>query len=193
MPSARFARLSLALLILAACAAPAVTTRPPAPAITPDTASAVPRPAITHAFDDYVGQYRATDNPELVISIYADSGRQWMHPTDNRRFELVAPGVSLACGSPTLSGVVFEATPEGRRPVASAPVWYNSFGPHDSTDVYTRTDAQGRYQFGGLPLGRGILVAGCSPGDIVKNMVRVEIDRDTLLDFDITLSARDCF
>ena len=92
MPSARFARLSLALLILAACAVPAVTTRPPAPAITPDTASAVPRPAITHAFDDYVGQYRATDNPELVISIYADSGRQWMQPTDNPRFELVAAG-----------------------------------------------------------------------------------------------------
>ncbi len=103
--------------------------------------------------------------------------------------ELVAPGVSLACGSPTLSGVVFEATPEGRRPVASAPVWYFSFGPHDSTDVYTRTDAEGRYNFGGLPLSRGVLVAGCSPGDLVKNRFPVDIHGDTVLDFDVTLSV----
>ena len=99
----------------------------------------------------------------------------------------------MACGSPTLSGVVFEATPEGRRPVASVPVWYFSFGPHDSTDVYTRTDTTGRYNFGGLPLSPGEVHAGCSPADVVKNRFPVDIHRDTVLDLDVTLSTRDCF
>jgi hypothetical protein len=88
--ASRSPRLVLALLLAAGCAAPAVATRPPAPAAKPDTASDAPRPASARPFDDYVGQYRATDNPELVISIYADSGRQWMQPSDNPRFELVA-------------------------------------------------------------------------------------------------------
>ena len=92
MTFARSARRTLALLLSVACAAPTVTSRPPAPVATSDTASAAPRTAGTRPFDDYVGQYRATDNPELVISIYADSGRQWMQPSENPRFELVAAG-----------------------------------------------------------------------------------------------------
>jgi putative CocE/NonD family hydrolase len=90
MPSARFAR--LALLVAAACAAPAATTHPPAPTPAPDAASASTPPLNTHRFGDYVGQYAATDNAEMVLSIYADSGQQWMQPTDNPRFELVAAG-----------------------------------------------------------------------------------------------------
>jgi len=92
MTSARSARLVFALLLATACAAPAVATRPPAPAAAPDTASLGRRPAGARPFDDYVGQYAATDNGEMVISIYADSGRQWMQPTDNPRFALVTAG-----------------------------------------------------------------------------------------------------
>jgi hypothetical protein len=120
-----------------------------------------------------------------------------VHPTigadTTADIELAAPGVSLACGSPNLSGIAFEATPEGRRPVAGVPVWYFSFAPHDAADVYTRTDAQGRYAFGGLPPSPGELIAGCSPGDLRKNRFPVDIHRDTVLDVDVALSTRDCF
>jgi len=91
--AARSPRLVLALLLAAGCAAPAATTRAPAPAATAETTSTGSRPASTHPFDDYTGQYAATDNAEMVISIYADSGRRWMQPTDNPRFELIAAGV----------------------------------------------------------------------------------------------------
>ena len=77
---------ALALLLVFGCAAPASTARPPAPVPSTRTASAASHVESTRPFDDYAGQYRATDNPELVISIYADSGRQWMQPTDNPRF-----------------------------------------------------------------------------------------------------------
>jgi putative CocE/NonD family hydrolase len=83
---------ALALLLVLGCAAPASTARPPAPVPSAPAASAASHAESTRPFDDYAGQYRATDNPELVISIYADSGRQWMQPTDNPRFELVAAG-----------------------------------------------------------------------------------------------------
>jgi putative CocE/NonD family hydrolase len=93
MTAARFARLALALFIAVACATPGVTARPVSAAAIPDSASALPRSARAHPFDDYVGQYAATDNGDMVLSIYADSGRQWMQPTDNPRFELVAAGI----------------------------------------------------------------------------------------------------
>jgi uncharacterized protein len=93
MASARIAsRFTLALLLAVGCAAPVVTARPSARAATPDTASAARRSASARPFDDYVGQFGATDDPDMVLSIYADSGRWWMQPTDNPRFELVAAG-----------------------------------------------------------------------------------------------------
>jgi putative CocE/NonD family hydrolase len=92
MTSAPSARLTIALLLSAACAAPGVNTHPSAAAVVPSHTSAVPSPARTYPFDEYVGQYGAADNAEMVISIYADSGRRWMQPTDNPRFELVAVG-----------------------------------------------------------------------------------------------------
>ena len=90
MTSALSARLTLALLLAVACAAPRVTTRPSAAATISNDTSAVASPARTNPFDEYVGQYAATDAGDMVISIYADSGRWWMQPTDNPRFEIVA-------------------------------------------------------------------------------------------------------
>ena len=81
----RSPRLVLALLLAAGCAAPAVTARPPASA-------AAPRSPIARPFEEYVGQYAASDDADMVLSIYADSGQWWMQPTDNPRFELVAAG-----------------------------------------------------------------------------------------------------
>ena len=82
----------LGLLLAIGCAAPAVTSRPPATTATADAPSTGARPVGTRSFDDYIGQYAATDDAELVLSVYADSGRHWMQPTDNPRFELVAAG-----------------------------------------------------------------------------------------------------
>jgi hypothetical protein len=107
--------------------------------------------------------------------------------------ELAEPGVlsAIACGSPTLSGVVFEDTLEGRRPVANAPVFYVSRGPHDSVDVYTQTDARGRYTFGNLPLGPGWLAAGCyKDRTSSQNSLRIDLAADTRLD--IPISIRNC-
>lgn len=121
-----------------------------------------------------------------------------VHPTMDRDttadIELAEPGVfsSSRCGSPTLSGVIFEDTPQGRRPVANAPVFYISRGPHDSLDVYTQTDAGGGYFFGDLPLGPGWLAAGCyrdRPQSEV-NSVRLDLAADTRVD--IALSVGNC-
>jgi hypothetical protein len=90
--ASRCSRLFLPLLLALGCAAPAVTARPPARAATPDAVSGAPQSADTRPFDEYVGQYAATDAPEMVLSVYADSGQHWMQPTDNPRFELVAVG-----------------------------------------------------------------------------------------------------
>jgi hypothetical protein len=91
--TSRAARRALALLLVVGCAAPAATPRLPAPAPIPDTAATSHPSANTRPFDDYVGQYAASDAADMVISVYADSGRQWMQPSDNPRFELVAAGV----------------------------------------------------------------------------------------------------
>ena len=110
--------------------------------------------------------------------------------------ELVQAGVlPVTYGSPTLSGVVFE-TSTGRRPVGGTPVLYSSYG-HDGADVYTRTDAAGRYNFCGLPLGAGYVLAGCPsavawfPGLRFTN-VPVEIPGDTIIDVDVTSSISSC-
>src|SRR5690349_12719289 len=90
---ARQATRALALLVLAGCAthapAPAPTSPAPAPVAAADTVHRAPAPMDARAFAPYVGQYAAPDAPEMILSIFADSGRFWMQPTDNPRFELV--------------------------------------------------------------------------------------------------------
>jgi hypothetical protein len=108
--------------------------------------------------------------------------------------DLVQAGV-LTYDSPTLSGVVIE-TSHGRRPVAGTPVLYSSNG-HDGADVYTRTDANGRYSFCRLPLGPGYVLAGCA-GAVMPypafrgTNVPVEIRGDTVLAVDITALVSSC-
>jgi hypothetical protein len=123
-----------------------------------------------------------------------------LHPTidgdTTADIELVQAGVLPSTyGSPILSGVVFE-TSKGRRPVAGTPILYSSYG-HDGADVYTTTNAAGRYNFCGLPLGAGYLLAGCSgaampfPG-FRFTRVPVEIRDDAVLDVDITSAISSC-
>ena len=123
-----------------------------------------------------------------------------VHPTIEGEtmadIDLVQAGVlPITYGSPTLSGVVIE-TSNGRRPVGGTPVLYSSYG-HDGADVYTRTDASGRYSFCRLPIGPGYVLAGCAgavtlfPG-FRFTLVPVEINGDTVLDVDITSSISSC-
>jgi len=107
--------------------------------------------------------------------------------------ELAEPGVlsSTACGTPILFGVVFEDTPDGRRPVANVPVSYFSRGPHDSMDVYTQTDAAGRYSFGDLPFGLGWLAAGCYKDRLQssQNSLGIDVTGDTRVDIPLSISS----
>lgn len=104
--------------------------------------------------------------------------------------ELVRQGsLQLTNRSPTLSGVVFETTPEGPRPVAGTPVFYYVVY-YGTWDVYTKTDAHGRYEFCRIPEGAGTLAAG----DCNDNMLTlpVTINRDTVVDVDLTSFNASC-
>jgi hypothetical protein len=100
--------------------------------------------------------------------------------------ELTLPGIHPAkWESPVLSGVVFEAALEGRRPAADMAVLYSSYG-HDGADVYTRTDASGRYTFCGIPFGPGYVLPACTravtpPPGYRGTTFPVEIRGDTFL------------
>ena len=105
--------------------------------------------------------------------------------------ELVRPGTrSLRHRAPTLSGVVFQTTAEGRQPVAGTQVVYYSVFK-GTYDVYMTTDANGRFEFCGLPLGAGDLMAGdCHDATL---QVPVEIRGDaTAVDVDLTSWIREC-
>jgi hypothetical protein len=142
----------------------------------------------------YVGPLSGLWNQSSLFQVCA------VHPTINgdttADVELVQAGIlPTTSGSPTLSGVVFE-TSNGRRPVGGVPILYSS-NSHDGADVYTQTDADGRYSFCSLPLGTGYVLAGCAgavtpfPG-FRFTKVHVEIRRDTVLDVDVTSSIGSC-
>jgi hypothetical protein len=61
--------------------------------------------------------------------------------------------------SPTLSGIVYESTADGRRPLPHTRVLY-SIDESGGFDAYTDTDADGRYILCRIPRGNGRLGAG---------------------------------
>lgn len=84
--------------------------------------------------------------------------------------------------SPTLSGMVYETTADGRRPLPHTRVIY-SINNWDGFDVYTDTDADGRYIFCRIPRGSGRLGAGdCN--DAVF-WFPVDVNGDTVVDADL--------
>jgi hypothetical protein len=96
--------------------------------------------------------------------------------------ELVARGVQpRTLDSPVLSGVVFESTAEGQRPVADMVVYYTSMSIiTDSIDVDRRTDAEGRYRFWNIPVGTGYLIPVCTRAT-TPLMFPVDVRGDTVL------------
>ena len=90
---------------------------------------------------------------------------------------------------PTLSGMVYRETAAGRQPVAHTHVSYGRKGL-PLYDVYCETDAQGRFQFGRLPLGPGGLGAGnCNDQ---AQTVPLVISADAVVDVDVTFLFGTC-
>jgi hypothetical protein len=120
---------------------------------------------------DPTGHYKISGLPDLLrtawVAVYANgylqqcAARATMHgdtsldiavtPLANLAVE-PSPTTTATAGSRTVSGVVYEVTPEGRRPVENASVgwdiWYGDYLVAD-----TRSDAAGRYLLCGLPQG----------------------------------------
>ena len=91
--------------------------------------------------------------------------------------------------SPTLSGVVFETTPQGRRPLGATRVLY-SLKNWGGFDVYTQTDADGRYRFCRIPQGAGAIGAGeCNDAVLA---LPVDVNGDTVVDIDLASFNASC-
>jgi hypothetical protein len=88
----------------------------------------------------------------------------------------------LMGGTPTLSGVVFESTPGGRRPVADADVFFE--WSMDLVTAMSRSDANGRYRMCRLPTGR-VDVTAVKPGYATSGQL-VQFEGDTVLDFELS-------
>ncbi len=95
----------------------------------------------------------------------------------------------FTCDASTLSGVIFEATPEGRRSLADARVFYY-MNDWAGFDLFTRTDANGHYQFCGIPRSAGRVGAGdCNDAVLV---LPIEVNGDMVFDVDLTSFNASC-
>jgi len=105
--------------------------------------------------------------------------------------KLVRSGTyDATCQGPTLSGVVFRVVGEERRPLKNQRVGFYS-GNRGPFDVFATTNAEGRFEFGGLSPGAGSLLAGdCSDAMDSKP---IEIRGNTnVVDFDLTPFIQSC-
>ena len=92
-------------------------------------------------------------------------------------------------GSPTISGVVYETTAEGRRPIADAAVVYEAVcWTGEFPNAWTRTDANGRYELCRLPsvdiVSDGCVVAFAAGRSFASG--RLNPRADMIVDIDIT-------
>ena len=86
------------------------------------------------------------------------------------------------CESPILSGTVFEAMPDGRRPLAQSRVVYAL--DTRGFDAYTKTDTQGRFAFCDVREGNGRVGAGdCNDAAF---FISVNVNGDSVADIDLT-------
>jgi len=107
-----------------------------------------------------------------------------MATTDTHRdIEVVRLGFNdFRYDSPTLSGMVYETTADGRRPLPHTRVLY-SMNDWNGFDVYTDTDADGRYIFCRIPRGPGRLGAGDCDDAVFT--LPVDVKGDTVVDVDL--------
>ena len=84
--------------------------------------------------------------------------------------------------SPTLSGMVYESTPDGRRPLPHTRVLF-SMDDRGGFDAYSETDVNGRYLLCRIPQVRGQLGAGDCNDAVYWSPVQV--NGDTVVDVDL--------
>jgi hypothetical protein len=87
-------------------------------------------------------------------------------------------------GLRTISGVVFEATPTGRRPVEDASVGWE--GLLDTVLAATRSDAAGRYALCNLSMGRVNGLFALKQGYSNVTYTSVDAGTDAVVDIEIT-------
>jgi hypothetical protein len=94
-----------------------------------------------------------------------------------------SPTPIATTGSRTVSGIVYELTPEGRRPVENAWVGWEHF--LDFVVASTRSDSAGRYLLCGLPQERFDGLFATKQG--YNNVSYVSVDRgtDTVVDIEV--------
>lgn len=122
-----------------------------------------------------------------------------VHPTiwgeTTEDIELVQAGAPpTTARSPTLSGVVFEDTATGRRPVSDLHIGFQSLAQStDSHDAATRTDSDGRYRLCNLQAGfPGLVWVSCGSAADQKLLTQIDIRGDTPLDVDVTSILKGC-
>jgi hypothetical protein len=84
--------------------------------------------------------------------------------------------------SPIVSGVIFENTPAGRRPIPNAPVSYDWDCLDGAAEASTRSDANGRYEICRLPRG-GCVDVFLQDGRTASRLI--DVQRDTVLDIEV--------
>jgi len=105
--------------------------------------------------------------------------------------ELVRPGQTVSnTRSPVLSGVIYRTAGGGRSSYANSFVEYRS--PSFNRIAYTRTDADGRFEFCNLPLDRGVLTADDCNNASYGYAIPIDLRGDMVLDWDITSRVKSC-
>ena len=96
----------------------------------------------------------------------------------------------VTCQGPTLSGVVFRVVEGTRRPMKGQRVGFYS-GNRAPFDVFAITNAEGRFEFGGLPPGAGSLLAGDCSDAMDSKPIEIR-DSTNVVDFDLTAFVQSC-
>ena len=84
--------------------------------------------------------------------------------------------------SPTVSGIVYESTTDGRRPLPHTRVLF-SMDDRGGFDAYSETDVNGRYLLCRIPRGPGRIGAGDCNDAVFWSLV--EVNGDTIVDVDL--------
>lgn len=143
---------------------------------------------------DAAGRYRFAGVPDGFFVLQAWKGIGFdqpcgatVHLTADATIdiELVpqdSPSLSMALGSPILSGVVFETTSEGRRPVPGARIFLG--GDIDPVIATTTSNADGRYLLCRLPVGVSTYVDAAKSGYASTNLP-LQIQGDAVVDIEM--------
>lgn len=157
--------------------------------------SGSPRSTLT----DAAGQYRFASLPEHPDAVYV---RAWkdgyvqqcaaavtLQADTSLNLTVTSYANALTAGLPTapnlrhVSGVVYETTANGRRPVAG--VWVGWEPIMDTVVADTRTDSQGRYRLCGLPKNRIDSLFAVRTGTNRPISMAAEAGGDMVIDFEL--------